>query len=239
MSVWNLIEKSDEYQSIDDQSKHRVRRDFFTEQIVSDPDFAKLPEPERDKVYLEFVDQGQQPLEQVPETPITDFVGAQDRLLEDVQAGAEKIDPSAYPAGHGIGMPPPPMPDPLSDISAMPLPMPAPLSDITPAPERPQGLVPQPRQKGPGYFGELNLPGGGVATEYSIGVNLDGKETEIPSLVPTLTEEELALMVNDIIPNKKQIPKTIVNKAIIHAKQKIKEHIMKSKLHWKSNTNKN
>ncbi|KKN03162.1 hypothetical protein LCGC14_1110370, partial [marine sediment metagenome] len=45
-------------------------------------------------------------------------------------------------------------------------------------------------QKGTGFFGELQLPDGGVATEYSVGVQLKskgGKETEIPSLVPTLT----------------------------------------------------
>ncbi len=145
MSVWNRIEKSDEYQSVDDQTKHRIRRDFFTEHIVSDKDFGKLPEAERDKVYLEFVDQGQQPLEQVPETPITDFVGAQDQLLEGVQAGAEKIDPSAYPAGHGIGMPPPslPMPAPLSDISypMMEPERPAGHRPGTPAPD-PNGSLP-------------------------------------------------------------------------------------------------
>lgn len=77
--------------------------------------------------------------------------------------------------------------------------------------------------KGPGYFGALTLPGGGVATEYSVGVKIGGKETEIPTLVPTLTEKELNQLVNDIIPNKKEVPKEIVNKAVEHAKQRIKE----------------
>ncbi len=75
--------------------------------------------------------------------------------------------------------------------------------------------------KGKGFFGELQLPDGRVATEYSIGVEFDGKETQIPSLVLTLTEEEKNLMVNDIIPNRKQVPDNIVQKAIDHAKQRI------------------
>jgi hypothetical protein len=77
--------------------------------------------------------------------------------------------------------------------------------------------------KGPGYFGPLNLPGGGVATEYSIGVNFGGVETQIPTLVPTLSEEELGLMVNDIIPNRKPIPDFILQKAFEHAKERMKQ----------------
>lgn len=41
--------------------------------------------------------------------------------------------------------------------------------------------------KGRGYFGPLRRPDGRVSTELSIGVN----GTEIPSLVPTLSLEEL------------------------------------------------
>jgi len=47
--------------------------------------------------------------------------------------------------------------------------------------------------KGQGYFGTLPGPGGTEMTEYSIGVTgpeYDWKETEIPLLIPTLTEEE-------------------------------------------------
>ena len=80
-------------------------------------------------------------------------------------------------------------------------------------------------QKGQGFFGELPItfPDGrsGVATEFSIGVEFDGKETQIPTLVPTLTQEELDLMTNDIIPNSKPIPDAIANKAIEHAKKRI------------------
>jgi hypothetical protein len=41
--------------------------------------------------------------------------------------------------------------------------------------------------------------------------------------VPTLTQKEIDLMVNDIIPNNKPIPETIMHKAIAHAKERIKQ----------------
>jgi hypothetical protein len=63
--------------------------------------------------------------------------------------------------------------------------------------------------KGQGFFGSIPLPGGKVATEFSIGVEFDGKETQIPTLVPTLTKDELNLMASDIIPNNKEIPEAI------------------------------
>lgn len=70
-------------------------------------------------------------------------------------------------------------------------------------------------KKGMGWLGEIKLPNGEVATEYTIGVQMnDGTEYEIPTLIPTLTEDEIKLMVNDIIPNKKQVPLEIRDKAI-------------------------
>ena len=46
--------------------------------------------------------------------------------------------------------------------------------------------------KGTGFFGLLNRPDGtGYSTELSIGVEMDGKETLIPAIVPTLTPDEL------------------------------------------------
>ncbi|MHC4745632.1 MAG: hypothetical protein ACYS8Z_27265 [Planctomycetota bacterium] len=51
------------------------------------------------------------------------------------------------------------------------------------------GLRPDGTQKGLGFFGELQVRGGGVTTEFSIGVQFDGIETQIPTLVPTLTQD--------------------------------------------------
>ncbi len=81
-------------------------------------------------------------------------------------------------------------------------------------------------QKGPGFLGALKLKGGGVATEYSVGVRLeanDSKETDIPSLVPTLTKTEIDKMTNDIIPNQKPVPDKILQKAVDHANKRVRE----------------
>ena len=75
--------------------------------------------------------------------------------------------------------------------------------------------------KGTGWLGVLRLPNGGVASEYTIGVNIDGKEIDIPTLVPTLTKEEQDLMVNDVIPNNKDVPDSIVKKAVDFAKMRL------------------
>jgi len=78
-------------------------------------------------------------------------------------------------------------------------------------------------QKGTGYLGALKVPGG-VATEYSMqsqAVTKDGKQVDFPTLVPTLTQEEIDLMVNDIIPNQKSPPEHIIQKAIAHAKMRL------------------
>jgi len=45
--------------------------------------------------------------------------------------------------------------------------------------------------KGLGYFGCLPTKMGSVLGELSIGVNIDGKEELIPSVVPTLSYEEI------------------------------------------------
>lgn len=77
--------------------------------------------------------------------------------------------------------------------------------------------------KGTGWLGVLPVKGGGVATEYSIGVNIDGKEMEIPTLVPGLTPAEVRMMTDDIIPNHKPLPDSIVKKAVDHAKKCLRQ----------------
>lgn len=71
--------------------------------------------------------------------------------------------------------------------------------------------------KGKGFFGELKMADGSIATELSIGVNIDGKETEIPTLVPTLTEEEKQYLLAGGQPTE-----TIVQKAATSAQERIK-----------------
>jgi len=70
--------------------------------------------------------------------------------------------------------------------------------------------------KGPGFFGELQTKDGKVATEISIGVEFDGKKVEIPLLVPTLSQEEINMVLQGGNP-----PDGVIKKAVAHAKMRI------------------
>lgn len=72
--------------------------------------------------------------------------------------------------------------------------------------------------KASGYFGELGRPDGNISTELSIGVNIDGKEIEIPTLVPTLTEDE-----RDSLLAGGEITREVVDKAVSHALSRMRE----------------
>lgn len=91
-----------------------------------------------------------------------------------------------------------------------------------------QNLRPDGSRKGTGWLGTLPLkyPDGktGVASEYSIqsdAVQVNGQRIDFPSLVPTLTQEEIATMTGDVIPNKKPVPEGITQKAINHANEQL------------------
>jgi len=73
--------------------------------------------------------------------------------------------------------------------------------------------------KGQGYFGTLQRPDGKVSTELSIGVNFDGKEVDIPALVPTLSQDEIKYLLNNGKPTK-----AIVQKAVSHARNRMSQN---------------
>jgi hypothetical protein len=75
--------------------------------------------------------------------------------------------------------------------------------------------------KGEGFFGALTRPGGGVSSEISIGVEMDGKEVEIPTMVPTLTKDEVQQLLA-LDPSKDEIPEPIIDKAVAYARTRIK-----------------
>ena len=79
------------------------------------------------------------------------------------------------------------------------------------------GLRADKTQKGNGFFGPLERPDGKISTELSIGVNIDGKDIEIPTLVPTLDQEEIDYLLGGGKPTE-----TIINKAVEHARGRIK-----------------
>lgn len=74
--------------------------------------------------------------------------------------------------------------------------------------------------KGKGFLGVLGRPDGKVSTEISIGVNLGGKEVEIPTLVPTLSPDEIKFLTS-YDGDASGMPGSIVDKAVAHARQRI------------------
>ena len=79
--------------------------------------------------------------------------------------------------------------------------------------------------KGAGYFGTLKRPDGGVSGEISIGVDLGNGETTIPTMVPTLSKEELNYLLttpeHKIFEEDPKMFKSIQQKAIAHAKERM------------------
>lgn len=78
--------------------------------------------------------------------------------------------------------------------------------------------------KGQGFYGAIKRPDGNVSTELSVGVNLGGKETEIPLLVPGLSKQQIDYLIN-ADPSAKtffdKMPKGIMEKAIEHARMRM------------------
>jgi len=86
--------------------------------------------------------------------------------------------------------------------------------------KRPDGSL-----KGNGFFGKLSRPDGSVSTEISIGVGMNGKEMDIPLIVPTLTKKELNYLLSTDVESKdffNKMPPSIMDKAYDHAQTRIK-----------------
>jgi hypothetical protein len=81
------------------------------------------------------------------------------------------------------------------------------------------GKRPDGTNKGKGYFGELKRPDGDISTELSVTVNLDGKDMDIPTIVPTLNKQEIDTLLS-LKPDQK-IPQSIIDKAKAHAKKRL------------------
>ena len=80
--------------------------------------------------------------------------------------------------------------------------------------------------KGQGWLGPMQRLGGGVSSELTVGVNINGKEVDIPSMVPTLNKEEINYLLNS--PTSPSIWKTktgysIMMKARKHAEERIRQ----------------
>jgi len=73
--------------------------------------------------------------------------------------------------------------------------------------------------KGVGWLGILERPDGGQMTEYTIGMPINGQEMEIPSIVPTLTQQEVNVLLN--MKDGDEMPRPIMQKARDHAIMRI------------------
>ena len=62
------------------------------------------------------------------------------------------------------------------------------------------------------------MPGGDIMTEQSIGVNFNGKETQIPLLVPGMSQQELQYIANGGKPTS-----AMVDRAVKHAIKRYQE----------------
>jgi len=74
-----------------------------------------------------------------------------------------------------------------------------------------------------GFLGPVkNLETGKTMTELSINVPIDGKEVQIPTMVPTLTAEEIKILQSQNWEGKaKDLPRSIVRKAVDHARKRM------------------
>lgn len=74
-------------------------------------------------------------------------------------------------------------------------------------------------QKGLGYFGLIGRPAGQYSSELSVGVNLGNREMEIPSIVPTLSHDELNHLIGGGEPTT-----AIMNKAVQYARLRMQQN---------------
>lgn len=75
--------------------------------------------------------------------------------------------------------------------------------------------------KGAGWLGEIPHVSGKTMTEFSVGVEIDGKETLIPSIVPSLSKDEISIL-QRLAPDQR-VPGSIIEKATQHAIERIKQ----------------
>ena len=73
-----------------------------------------------------------------------------------------------------------------------------------------------------GYLGPIENSRGQIMTELSIGVEMDGKEILIPTLVPTLNDQDIQVLQN--LSEDAPIPESIIKKAVAHAHERMKEN---------------
>ena len=80
-------------------------------------------------------------------------------------------------------------------------------------------------EKGTGYLGPMKRKDGSISTEISMGTSINGKEVEVPLMVPTLAPSEIKYLLNTPMDSKSfmaNMPQTIIQKAVEHANMRMK-----------------
>jgi len=84
---------------------------------------------------------------------------------------------------------------------------------VDPDKQRPDGSM-----KGSGWLGVHKTPSGSDVTEYSVGIEIDGKQMDIPTMVPGLTKAEVEQVITAAeygeFPNR-----SVMDKAVSHARK--------------------
>lgn len=78
--------------------------------------------------------------------------------------------------------------------------------------------------KGTGFLGPMKRPDGRTSTEISIGVPINGQQMEIPTMVPTLSQQEIQYLLNNderAVLQDHPIANSIRQKAIDHAQYRV------------------
>lgn len=94
-------------------------------------------------------------------------------------------------------------------------------STFVASPDDPSNYRADGTPKGTGFLGAMERPDKSVSSEISIGVNIGGKEVEIPTLVPTLSEAERQWLLTSDISDPAKLPRSIVQKAVNYARQRM------------------
>lgn len=87
------------------------------------------------------------------------------------------------------------------------------------------GNRPNGSAKGTGWMGEIQRPDGTVMTEVTTGVNIDGKEVDIPLITPRATKGDLEYLKKADIKGKnfyKDMPEGLLDRAVDHAVDQMK-----------------
>lgn len=86
------------------------------------------------------------------------------------------------------------------------------------------GNRPDGTPKGKGFLGVQKSKSGKDMTEYSVGININGKERDVPTLVPGLTKKELDyLKTEPDLSKRTPMNDAIIKKAEAHARKRLKE----------------